>query len=41
MKDYAIILKFDKKSENQITKLIHKINKKLSTNYLIPPHMTL
>lgn len=41
MKNYAIILKFDKKSENQIQKLINKINEKLSTNYSTPPHITL
>lgn len=41
MKSYAVILKFDKKSENDIKKLIKKINKKLDTNYLVPPHITL
>lgn len=41
MKIYAIILKFDKKSENQIRKIINKINRKLGTDYSIPPHVTL
>lgn len=41
MKNYAVILKFDKRSENQIQKLIHKLNKELGVDYLIPPHITL
>lgn len=41
MKNYAVILKFDKKSEAKIQKLINKINEKRQTLFSIPPHITL